>query len=44
MYTGYEKLIRNGNELPYSMHDFWRISLSEILLNMNRGTFAEFLV
>ena len=43
-YYGHEKLILDGKELPYSMLDFWRISLSNILLNMTRGTFAEFLV
>lgn len=44
MFTGNERLILNGRELPYSMLDFWRVSLSEILFNMNRGSFAEFLV
>lgn len=43
-YYGHEKLILDGKELPYSMLDFWRNSLSNILLNMTRGTFAEFLV
>lgn len=43
-YKGTEKLLLNGKELPYSMLDFWSINLSEILLNMTRGSFAEFLV
>ena len=44
MYYGGEHLVYNGKELPYTMLDFWRVALSEIRLNMNRGTFAEFLV
>lgn len=43
-YKGTERLLLNGKELPYSMLDFWSINLSEILLNMTRGSFAEFLV
>lgn len=43
-YKGTEKLMLEGKELPYSMMDFWSITLSEILLNMTRGSFAEFLV
>lgn len=44
MYTGNEHLIVAGKELPYSMLNFWQTSYSDILLNMNRGTFAEFIV
>ena len=44
LYTGNEKLVLNGKELPYTMLDFWRSNLSSILLNMTRGSFAEFLV
>ena len=44
LYTGEETLISEGNPLPYKMIDFWRINLSLILLNMTRGSFAEFLV
>ena len=44
MYTGNEKLILNSKELPYSMLNFWQTNLSVILLNMTRGSFAEFLV
>lgn len=43
-YRGSEKLILDGKELPYSMLDFWSAKFSAILLNMNRGSFAEFLV
>ena len=44
LYEGNETLISNGKTLRYTMTDFWRINLSEILLNMTRGSFAEFLV
>ncbi len=44
MYSGKEKLINDGKDLPYSMLNFWQTSLSVILLNMTRGSFAEFLV
>ena len=44
LYTGDEHIVLNGHQLPYTMIDFWRFSLSEILLNMTRGGFAEFLV
>ncbi len=44
MYKGDEPLLLNGNPLSYTMLDFWRVNLSEILLNMTRGSFAEFLV
>ena len=43
-FIGSEKLILDGKELPYSMVDFWSAKFSAILLNMNRGSFAEFLV
>ena len=44
LYEGNETLVSNGNPLPYKMIDYWRINLSTILLNMTRGSFAEFLV
>lgn len=44
MYTGEEKIRSKGKVLPYSMLQFWQLSLSDILFNMNRGTFAEFIV
>ena len=44
MYTGNEKLEFKGNELPYTMLQFWQLSLSDVLFSMNRGTFAEYIV
>lgn len=44
LYSGEEKLEYKGKELPYSMLQFWQLSLSDILFNMNRGTFAEYIV
>lgn len=43
-WTGNEALILEGKDLPYTMIDYWRLNLSDILLNMNRGGFAEFIV
>ena len=43
-YSGNEKLTLNGKEYPFSMINFWQMALSDLLLNMNRGTFAEFIV
>lgn len=43
-FNGTEKLELDGKELPYTMLDFWRTNLSQILLNMTRGSFAEFIV
>ena len=43
-FTGSEHLHLGGSELPYDMLRFWQLSLSDILLNMNRGTFAEYIV
>jgi hypothetical protein len=44
MYNGDEKLINNGEYLPYSLLDFWRWAYSNLLHNMQRGTLAEFIV
>lgn len=44
MYNGDEKLINDGNYLPYSIIDFWKWAYSNILHNMQRGTFADFIV
>lgn len=44
LYTGEEKLECKGKQLPYNMLQFWQLSLSDILFNMNRGTFAEYIV
>ena len=43
-YEGTERLFLDEQELPYTMADFWRLNLSQILLNMTRGSFAEFVV
>lgn len=43
-YQGHEKIHIGKDELPYDMLKFWQISLSDILFNMNRGTFAEYIV
>ncbi|MCH8905109.1 MAG: hypothetical protein IIA45_14480 [Bacteroidetes bacterium] len=42
--TGEEKLSYNGQATKYSLLDFWRWSASDILSNVTRGIFAEFLV
>ena len=44
MYTGQEALINKGEYLPYTMLDFWQYSLSDLQLNMNRGSVAEWIV
>lgn len=44
MYTGDEKLINDGKYLRYSMKDFWSWAYSDIIHNMSRGTFAEYIV
>ena len=42
--TGKEKLFFKGDELRYNLLDFWRWSVSDILSNVTRGRFAEFVV
>lgn len=44
MYNGDEKLINDGEYLPYTMLNFWQWSLSNIQFGMTRGTFADFIV
>ena len=44
MYNGNETLINNGEYLSYSMLDFWKWAYSNLILNVSRGTFAEFIV
>lgn len=44
MYNGSENLINDGEYLPYSMLGFWQWAYSNLLQNMQRGTFAEFIV
>jgi hypothetical protein len=42
--TGQEKLSFNGEPLQFSLLDFWRWSVSDILSNATRGILAEFIV
>lgn len=43
-YSGKESLLLDGKQTDYTMLNFWQLSMSDILFNMNRGTFAEFIV
>jgi hypothetical protein len=42
--TGEERLTYNERTLDFSLLDFWRWSVSDILSNATRGRFAEFIV
>lgn len=42
--TGREILTNSGLNTQYSLLDFWRWSVSDILSNATRGRFAEFIV
>jgi hypothetical protein len=42
--TGNESLIYNATSLNFSILDFWRWSVSEILSNATRSRLAEFIV
>lgn len=42
--TGKETLTENGFDRNYTLLDFWRWSVSDILSNATRGRFAEFIV
>ncbi len=42
--TGDEKLTNKNNPPKFSLLDFWRWSVSDILSNATRGRFAEFIV
>ena len=42
--TGKELISDNGLNTKYSLLDFWRWSVSDILSNSTRGRFAEFIV
>lgn len=44
LYSGKEMLTYRGESLPYGILQFWRINLSELILNVNRGSFAEYIV
>ena len=42
--SGQERLTYDGKPLDFSLLDFWRWSVSDILSNATRGRFAEFIV
>lgn len=42
--SGQERLTLNDKSLDFSLLDFWRWSVSDILSNATRGRFAEFIV
>ena len=42
--TGKEHLTYNAEKLNFSLLDFWRWSVSDLLSNATRGRFAEFIV
>ncbi|MDD4353583.1 MAG: hypothetical protein PHN56_03940 [Candidatus Nanoarchaeia archaeon] len=42
--SGNEKLIFNGKNIDFSLLDFWKWSVSDILSNATRGKLAEFIV
>ncbi len=44
MYNGNENLINNGEYLPNTILDYWQWAYSNILQNIQRGNFAEFIV
>lgn len=44
MKNGSEPLHINGDTLPFSVIDFWRWSVSDLLSNATRGRLAEYIV
>ena len=42
--TGHENLAFDNSPIGYTLQDFWRWSLSDMLSNAARGRFAEFIV
>ena len=44
MYTGKEKLTYKDRELDSSILDFWSWAYSDLIRNVNRGAFAEFII
>lgn len=42
--SGAEKITDTGIETKYTLLDFWKLSVSDILSNATRGRFAEFIV
>jgi len=44
MYKGNENLINNGQYLDVTIQDYWQWAYSNLLQNMQRGNFTEFIV
>lgn len=44
LYSGSEMLSYKGESLPYGILQFWKLNLSELILNVTRGSFAEYIV
>ena len=44
MYTGNEKFIFKDKDLGKTMLNFWSRAYSDLIRNVNRGAFAEFVV
>lgn len=44
MYTGNEKFIFKDKDLGKTMLNFWSWAYSDLIRNVNRGAFAEFVV
>ena len=42
--TGDEYFISNGNNIEKKLLDYWKWSVSDLISNTTRGTFAEFIV
>ncbi len=42
--TGDERFLADGAPLPFSLLDFWRWSVSDLVSNITRGRLAEFIV
>ena len=44
MYTGKEHLTFNGTPISSTVLDYWSWAYSDLIRNVNRGAFAEFIV
>lgn len=44
MYQGNEKLTYGEKELDFSIQNFWQWAYSDLIRNVNRGAFAEYIV
>jgi len=42
--NGNESIVFNNNDIGWKLIDFWKWSVSDLLSNTTRGTFAEFIV